>query len=90
MRNKHLVGLYEMYSAGLREGQWDLSIDDFQSIEIMIPPTLDEQNMIAQMIDEKCSKIDQLIALKQEKIEKLQEYKKSLIYEYVTGKKEVV
>ena len=34
--------------------------------------------------------VDRLIAIKQEKIEKLQEYKKSLIYEYVTGKKEVV
>ena len=90
LRNKHLVGLYEMYSAGLREGQWDLSIDDFQSIEIAIPPTLEEQDAIAIAIDEKCDSIDKLIAIKQEKIEKLQEYKKSLIYEYVTGKKEVV
>lgn len=90
LRNKHLVGLYEMYSAGLREGQWDLSIDDFQSIEIAIPPTLEEQDAIAKVIDEKCDSIDKLIAIKQEKIEKLQEYKKSLIYEYVTGKKEVV
>lgn len=90
LRNKHLVGLYEMYSAGLREGQWDLSIDDFQSIEIAIPPTLEEQDAIAKAIDEKCDSIDKLIAIKQEKIEKLQEYKKSLIYEYVTGKKEVV
>ena len=40
-------------------------------------------------LDRKCTQIDQLIALKQQKIEKLQQYKKSLIYEYVTGKKEV-
>lgn len=90
LRNKHLVGVYKMYSAGLREGQWDLSIDDFQNIEIVVPPTLGEQIDIAKFIDDKCDRIDKLITLKQQKIEKLQEYKKSLIYEYVTGKKEVV
>ncbi len=46
------------------------------------------KKMIA-YLDHKCSQIDKLIALKQQKIEKLQQYKKSLIYEYVTGKKEV-
>jgi type I restriction enzyme S subunit len=39
---------------------------------------------------QKSSEIDSLIALKQTKIEELKEYKKSVIYEYVTGKKEVV
>ena len=53
-------------------------------------PSFNEQKEIAFYLDEKCGKIDRLIAIKQEKIEKLQEYKKSLIYEYVTGKKEVV
>lgn len=46
------------------------------------------KKMIA-YLDHKCSRIDKLIDLKQQKIEKLQQYKKSLIYEYVTGKKEV-
>lgn len=46
------------------------------------------KKMIA-YLDRKCTQIDKLIALKQQKIEKLQQYKKSLIYEYVTGKKEV-
>ena len=55
-----------------------------------ILPSLYEQQQIVDYLDEKCGKIDRLIAIKQEKIEKLQEYKKSLIYEYVTGKKEVV
>ncbi len=41
-------------------------------------------------LDNKCSQIDSLISIKQQKIEKLKEYKKSLIYEYVTGKKEVL
>lgn len=46
------------------------------------------QNEIVSFLDEKCSKIDSLIAIKQQKIEKLNQYKKSIIYEYVTGKKE--
>jgi len=41
-------------------------------------------------LDKKTKNIDEYLLLKQRKIEKLQEYKKSLIYEYVTGKKEVV
>lgn len=49
-----------------------------------------EQVQIADFLDKKCSQIDQLISLKESKIEKLQQYKRSLIYEYVTGKKEVV
>lgn len=89
LRNRHLVALYEMYSAGLRTGQWDLSIEDFQKIEIVIPSTLEEQDAIARAIDKKCTNIDRLISIKQQKIEKLNEYKKSLIYEYVTGKKDV-
>ena len=51
-------------------------------------PSVDEQQQISDYLDEKCSQIDRLISLKQSKIEKLEQYKKSLIYEYVTGKKE--
>ena len=52
-------------------------------------PPLDEQQAIASYLDNKCLEIDALIAIKQSKIEELKEYKKSVIYEYVTGKKEV-
>lgn len=55
---------------------------------VILPPE-EAQHQIADYLDKKCSQIDSLIELKQQKIEKLQEYKKSLIYEYVTGKKEV-
>ena len=79
-----------MLSSGLRVGQWDLAIEDFLRIDIALPPTLEEQTAIAEKIDKKCAEIDALIAIKQQKIDKLQEYKKSLIYEYVTGKKQVV
>ncbi len=53
-------------------------------------PSEAEQYKIAEYLDKKCAEIGKLIALKQQKIDKLNEYKKSLIYEYVTGKKEVV
>ena len=47
------------------------------------------QQQIVEYLDKRCEEIDNLIKIKQEKIEKLKEYKKSLIYQYVTGKKEV-
>ena len=59
------------------------------NMPIMIPP-LSEQEQIADYLDRKCEEIDQLISIKQEKIEQLKEYKKSIIFEYVTGKKRVI
>lgn len=53
-------------------------------------PSIDEQKQIADYLDEKCAKIDEMIAIRNEQIDQLKDYKKSLIYEYVTGKKEVV
>lgn len=52
-------------------------------------PDLSEQKKISDYLDEKCADIDKLIEIKKQKIDQLDEYKKSLIYEYVTGKKEV-
>lgn len=52
-------------------------------------PPLAEQQAIADYLDKKCGEIDELITIKQQKIESLKEYKKSVIYEYVTGKREV-
>ena len=52
-------------------------------------PTKSEQKAIAQYLDTKCTEIDNLISIKLSKIDSLKEYKKSIIYEYVTGKKEV-
>lgn len=54
-----------------------------------LPPCGRAKKIVAHL-NEKCNKIDQLIAIKQAKIEKLEQYKRSLIYEYVTGKREVV
>ncbi len=55
---------------------------------LLLPP-IDEQLAIATYLDTKCSEIDALIATKQQKIETLKEYKKSVIYEAVTGKLEL-
>ena len=49
-------------------------------------PPLEQQQVIATYLDSKCSEIDKLIDVKQQKIEKLKDYKKSVIYEAVTGK----
>ena len=50
---------------------------------------MDEQQEIVEYLDSKCAAIDTLISKKQQFIDELTAYKKSLIYEYVTGKKEV-
>ena len=65
-----------------------VSYDDFGRLDIPIPP-IEEQKEITQYIQNKCAEIDALIAIKQQKIEELKDYKKSVIYEYVTGKKDV-
>ena len=76
-------------SGGIRIGQWDLPADKLENMLVVIPsPT--EQKEIADYLDSKCSQVEEAIADKQKQIETLEEYKKTLIYEYVTGKKEVV
>lgn len=69
-------------------GQPNISQDKIKNLWLPLPP-LSEQQAIASYLDEKTSQIDSLIALKQEKITELKDYKKSIIYEYVTGKKKV-
>lgn len=59
------------------------------NMNVCFPSNIDQQRQISDHLDTKCTEIDSLIALKQQKIEELKDYKKSVIYEYVTGKKEV-
>ena len=72
----------------LSSAQPGLSVDRIRELYMVVPP-LSEQQQIADFLDRKCAEIDELIAIKQQKIEALKEYKKSVIFEYVTGKKEV-
>jgi len=69
-------------------GRWRLQADKFLNFLIPIPP-LQEQQEIASYLDKKCAEIDTLITKKEQFLKELESYKKSLIYEYVTGKKEV-
>lgn len=62
--------------------------DFIRNIDVVFPPFA-EQKTIASYLDEKCSDLGTIISIKQQKVEELKEYKKSIIYEYVTGKKEV-
>lgn len=66
-----------------------LSQELLGAMSVVLPPP-NTQIEISLHLDSQCKKIDSLISIKQKKIDMLNEYKKSLIYEYVTGKKEVV
>ena len=77
------LGQYSLSAA-----QPGLSVDRIREKKMPLPP-LSEQQTIASYLDEKCADIDRLIALKQQKIESLKDYKKSVIYEAVTGKTEI-
>ena len=68
--------------------QQNIGMRTLERLKIFVPP-LDEQYAIADCLDAKCIQIDRLISIKQAKIEELEQYKRSLIYEYVTGKREV-
>lgn len=69
-------------------GQPNLNTTIVKGIEVTLPTEL-EQKLIVDFLDQKCTAIEKTIEDREKAIEKLQEYKKSLIYEVVTGKKEV-
>jgi len=75
------------YTMSLRDGK-NIAFADFGRTYIPIPP-VSEQTQIAEFLTNKCSEIESLVSEKQEQLSVLADYKKSLIYEYVTGKKEV-
>lgn len=71
---------------GVRQG---LNYDEFAKVMVLVPSNI-EQKEIAEYLDHKCAEIERTIADKKAQLDTLDEYKKSLIYEYVTGKKEAV
>lgn len=86
--------LYHMYDIckvfygmgdGVRQG---MGFEDLKNIPTLIPP-LKTQQKIADYLDSKCSQIDKYITEKQNIIQKLDAYKKSLIFECVTGKQKM-
>ncbi len=80
--NKDLLHLAKNQRHSLNEEQ-------FGAILTAVPP-IEEQKAIAEYLDKKCAEIDSCIESKKEQIATLEAYKKSVIYEYVTGKKEVI
>ena len=83
-------GVYKLISNGVRGNTSDFrSWEKVKNIYISIPESMQEQARICDYLDELTSKIDKNINQKQQQITKLTEYKNSLIFEYVTGKKQV-
>ena len=76
-------------STGTSSSMQNSSQSQYGNIFITIP-SIGEQSEITKYLDEKCRSVDALIAKKQQYLTEIENYKKSLIYEYVTGKKEVV
>lgn len=83
------IGEFRKKSTGIAAGLMRLYTEGLFSIYLPYP-ALSEQEEIAEYLNEKCAGIDALIAKKQQYLTEIENYKKSLIYEYVTGKKEVV
>lgn len=88
LRNMAYGDVFLSLSTGIRVRSCDLGWKKLGEIRIVIPP-LTEQKAIADFLDTKCAAIDQATTDKTTQIETLKAYKASLIYEYVTGKKQV-
>lgn len=87
LKDNRILDSIFLYETGTAN-QGNLGIDSINRTKVHLPP-YDEQIMIANYLKEKCSRIDAVIAKKEVAINKSTEYKKSLIYEAVTGKLEV-
>ena len=74
--------------AGSMNTQANVGMRELEKVKVPLP-SLSEQREIAAYLDKKCAAIDSMVAKCREELDRLAEYKKSLIYEYVTGKKEV-
>ena len=88
LRSPNATREMQRYSRGIADFRLRLYWPEFKNIRIPCPP-LEEQKRIADMLDEKCGEIDAVIADKERLIADLETYKKSLIFEVVTGKREV-
>ena len=84
-RSKIYIDQYASLSKGVRPGQWDLGISEFKSLKIILPP-IEEQKKINLFITKKLSYISRLSEIEVARIEKLKEYRQSLISTVVTGK----
>jgi hypothetical protein len=88
LRSMAYSDVFLALATGIRVRSCDLRWNKLAELSYPVPP-LDEQNAIVKHIDSVLSKADAVIADKKAQLATLDEYKKSLIFEYVTGKKEV-
>lgn len=88
LRSMAYSDVFLALATGIRVRSCDLRWNKLAELSYPVPP-LDEQNAIVKHIDSVLSKADAVIADKEAQLATLDEYKKSLIFEYVTGKKEV-
>lgn len=90
MHHLAFQGVYKLISNGVRGNTSDFrSWDKVRDIWIAIPKTRQEQEAICDYLDRQCNAVEEVISTKKQQLEVLATYKKSLIFEYVTGKKEV-
>ena len=66
-----------------------LAVSNILNLKTVVPPTKDIQRELSAFLDDQCKRIDDIISTKQTQLTQMQQHKKSLIYEYVTGKKRV-
>ena len=84
-------GVYKLISNGVRGNTSDFrSWDKVKDIYIPLPEAREDQTRICDYLDWVCKEIETAINNKREQLEMLEQYKKATIYEYVTGKKEVL
>ena len=89
LRSMAYNGVFISLSTGIRVRSCDTNWNKLRNLLYPLP-SLQEQVEIASYLDAKCTEIDNLISKKEQCITEIENYKKSLIYEYVTGKKEVI
>lgn len=89
LRSMAYSDVFLALATGIRVRSCDLRWNKLAELSYPVPP-LNEQNAIVKHIDSVLSKADAVIADKKAQLATLDEYKKSLIFEYVTGKKEIV
>ena len=88
LNSRQVRNYYASLAVGTSNSMQNISQDQFYHTYSILP-SIEEQDEIVIYLDNKISRIDQLIVEKEHLLTELESYKKSLIYEYVTGKKEV-
>lgn len=85
LRCQRYIDEYNRLSFGVRNDQWDMRYEDFKYVPVLLPPK-EEQKAIADYLDEKTTKIDQIVITINQQIEKLKELRKTLINDVITGR----